>query len=167
MSKQFKLVYENAGELKGSYTGIPANDDVDVIKRTVLEGKESAPVGPTIDTNYITYFNGFDLHNFIQLFTASGQIGDPDLAKAVQALFAESYWYAELPIEEGSTEYFDCIILFIEPTSPNSADLEYCLVSDTTKRYACSCLIENDAETGDTRMTYLNIEPLEPETIEE
>ena len=47
--KKFKLVYEKEGELKGSYSGIPANDDADVIKRTVLEGKED-PVAPTDPT---------------------------------------------------------------------------------------------------------------------
>ena len=47
--KKFKLVYEKEGELKGSYSGIPANDDADVIKRAVLEGKED-PVTPTDPT---------------------------------------------------------------------------------------------------------------------
>ena len=48
-TKQYKLVYEKEGELKGSYSGIPANDDTDVIKRAVLEGKED-PVTPADPT---------------------------------------------------------------------------------------------------------------------
>ena len=61
-TKQFKLVYENAGELKGSYTGIPADDDTDVIKRAVLEGKEDPaptpepePVDPSPIIDAVTY----------------------------------------------------------------------------------------------------------------
>ncbi len=59
-TKQYKLVYEKEGELKGSYSGIPANDDTDVIKRAVLEGKED-PVTPTDPTEIYHKLVPFDL----------------------------------------------------------------------------------------------------------
>ena len=47
-TKQYKLVYEKEGELKGSYSGVPTANDADVIERAVLEGKEDpTPVDPT------------------------------------------------------------------------------------------------------------------------
>ena len=39
-NKKFKLVYDNQGTITGSYSGIPANDDVALIEKTVLEGEE-------------------------------------------------------------------------------------------------------------------------------
>ena len=61
-TKQFKLVYENAGELKGSYTGIPADDDTDVIKRAVLEGKEDpAPTPEPLNPSEVFNLGTFDL----------------------------------------------------------------------------------------------------------
>ena len=162
MSKQFKLVYENAGELKGSYTGIPANDDVDVIKRTVLEGKEDpTPVGPTIDTEYITELDSLNPMTLKQLFTASGQVGDPDLAAAVQDLFSQSKWHCPLPIENDSEEYFDSVIFLMEVTSPNSADLFYFPVTDPSTKYTCQCEVQIDAETGDGRIIFWDVNPEE------
>jgi hypothetical protein len=38
--KKFKLVYLKNGTLSGSYSGIPSKDDVELIKRSVLEGEE-------------------------------------------------------------------------------------------------------------------------------
>ena len=43
MSKKFKLVYEQNGTIKGSYTGLPEKDDVDLIERAVLEGTKPVP----------------------------------------------------------------------------------------------------------------------------
>ena len=44
-NKKFKLVYDNQGTITGSYSGIPANDDVALIDRAVLDGEEEpAPV---------------------------------------------------------------------------------------------------------------------------
>ena len=48
MEKKFKLVYENGGQIKGSYSGIKGKNDADLIERAVLEGsKKPAPTpGP-------------------------------------------------------------------------------------------------------------------------
>lgn len=49
MSKQFKLVYEKDGIVKGNYEGVPAGKDAPLIERAVLEGKKPvtpAPVPP-------------------------------------------------------------------------------------------------------------------------
>ena len=43
MSKKFKLVYEDNGVIKGSYSGIPAKSDASLIERSVLEGSKPAP----------------------------------------------------------------------------------------------------------------------------
>lgn len=155
MSKQFKLVYENAGELKGSYTGIPANNDVDVIKRTVLEGKEVSE--PTIDTEYITDLESLNPYTLIALFTASSQEGE--LGDAIRDLFERSKWHCLLPIEDDSEEYFDCVIWLIEPTGPQSADLSYFPAIDSTQKYICQCAIEIDSETGDARLVFSNVIP--------
>lgn len=46
-NKKFKLVYEKQGTLTGSYSGIPANDDVALIDRAVLDGEEEPAPVPT------------------------------------------------------------------------------------------------------------------------
>jgi len=43
MAKKYKLVYEDQGVIKGSYSGIPSKDDAELIPRDVLEGKKPAP----------------------------------------------------------------------------------------------------------------------------
>ena len=48
-TKKFKLVYDKEGTLTGSYSGIPANDDVELIERAVLDGSkdpEPEPIDP-------------------------------------------------------------------------------------------------------------------------
>lgn len=42
MAKKFKLVYDQKGDIKGSYTGIPNADDPIIIERATLDG-EKAP----------------------------------------------------------------------------------------------------------------------------
>lgn len=45
--ERYKLVYENSGMIRGSRTGIPAEQDVDIIERAVLEGlKDPTPMPP-------------------------------------------------------------------------------------------------------------------------
>lgn len=46
MSKKFKLVYEDSGIIKGSYSGIPAKSDEALIERAVLEGTKPVPPAP-------------------------------------------------------------------------------------------------------------------------
>ena len=46
MAKKFKLVYEDNGIIKGSYTGIPAKSDEALIERAVLEGTKPVPPAP-------------------------------------------------------------------------------------------------------------------------
>lgn len=46
MSKKFKLVYEDKGIIKGSYTGIPADGDEALIERAILEGSKPVPPAP-------------------------------------------------------------------------------------------------------------------------
>ena len=41
--KQFSLVYEDNGVLKGSYSGIPSKNDTALIERAILEGTKPAP----------------------------------------------------------------------------------------------------------------------------
>lgn len=46
-NKKFKLVYEKQGTITGSYSGIPANDDVALIDKAVLDGEEEPAPVPT------------------------------------------------------------------------------------------------------------------------
>lgn len=46
MSKRFKLVYEDNGMIKGSYSGIPSKGDVNLIERATLEGTKPVPPAP-------------------------------------------------------------------------------------------------------------------------
>lgn len=48
MAKKFKLVYDQKGDIKGSYTGIPNADDPVIIERATLDGEKAPdpkPVG--------------------------------------------------------------------------------------------------------------------------
>jgi len=46
MAKKFKLVYEDNGIIKGSYSGIPSKKDEALIERAVLEGTKPVPPAP-------------------------------------------------------------------------------------------------------------------------
>ena len=43
MGKKFRLVYEKDGVIRGSYSGIATDNDVELIERAVLEGSKPAP----------------------------------------------------------------------------------------------------------------------------
>jgi len=80
MSKQFKLVYENEGELKGSYSGIPNSKDGNLIEREALEGKKPVtPPTPTATIN-ITENGEYDVAEFgtanvdVEGFVPSGEV---------------------------------------------------------------------------------------------
>ena len=51
--KAYKLVYEDQGVLKGSYSGIPSKEDAPLIERAVLEGKKPAPAPTPVPTGTI------------------------------------------------------------------------------------------------------------------
>ena len=63
MAKKFKLVYDQKGDLKGSYTGIPSTNDPVLIERAVLDG-EKAPAPKPAGEKKITENGKYDVSNF-------------------------------------------------------------------------------------------------------
>ena len=53
MAKKFKVVYEDNGIIKGSYSGIPGKADQELIEKAVLEGSKSAPAPQPAPTGTI------------------------------------------------------------------------------------------------------------------
>ena len=63
MAKKFKLVYDQKGTLKGSYTGIPGDKDPVLIERAILEGEKAPDPKPAGEKKIIK--NGkYDVSKF-------------------------------------------------------------------------------------------------------
>ena len=167
MSKKFKLVYEDNGVIKGSYSGIPSKDDVSLIERAVLDGSKPIPPapqpGPTpepeIDTSLITNWNELDGYQLMGLCTTWEGLPD-NLTYFLEFILTCGRWYATLPIEEDGDYDNECIIYSIEPSSENAANIEYFLLKDQSRKFRCLASGEVDAETGDSHIVYDNIESL-------
>ena len=104
-TKQYKLVYEKEGELKGSYSGIPANDDNDVIKRTVLEGKEEPTPEPVDPTNFAHKVVPCDLGTIEKVDPThpsfAGMLALVDVDSELLRAIIDYTWHAEV----GEREY--------------------------------------------------------------
>lgn len=154
-TKQYKLVYEKEGELKGSYSGIPANNDADVIKRTILEGKED-PVTPADPTTLYHKLVPLDFGET----TPSGTEKVYDMAAATAVVWdiyndlittafrftyegkeyiVISYENGEV-VSEGEARLINLVDIYADdPTAEEHNTFE-------------SIDIETDAETGDSRV---------------
>jgi len=78
MAKKFKLVYEDNGTIKGSYSGIPSKNDPELIDRAALEGLEPAPVPEPTGSIEITENGEYDVKKFASAKVNVGEEPDPE-----------------------------------------------------------------------------------------
>jgi len=168
MAKKFKLVYEEKGGIKGSYSGFPGKEDTYLIEKEVLEGtKEPSPTPSpdepvdnekslaefktcleevasiSIDTddikiNKIFKFKNFDYYRLGNIWTEL----DTEAVKQIQQCLPESpdpEYTGKLHLNyTGTLTPYGTA----EATSENSFDF-----------FCTSVSIETDAETGDSWIT--------------
>jgi len=168
MAKKFKLVYEDNGVIKGSYSGIPGKEDVSLIEREVLEGTKPVQPAPepTPEPEYDNEKVMQELHDCLEfIMREEGNVDRVFEFKNCTYRLLKEMWES---LDGNEVQEFIINILginlFMEQdfnfslnlNTSNEAELtsehSFDFVDDTTTTYFCAS-IETDAETGDSRVT--------------
>ena len=173
-NKKFKLVYDKQGVITGSYSGIPANTDVALIDRDVLDGKEEpTPADPTellhevvsLDFGTATWTDEYNAYIFddgddvdaefaekILEFVKEAQNARADVALPFRFITETSdhvkeYEYLITYYNAQEPEYESSYLYFV-----NLEDIYINDASGTVHNTFEKLALETDAETGDTKV---------------